>query len=371
MVEKDTISVRDGEITKDFNTMSVVKIQLPGASYSVHIANGLLDRAGHMCSPKRPSTRALVITNDRVGPLYAKQLNASLSAAGYRVAEYQLPDGELHKNIESVQQLYDACLSAGLDRSSVIFSLGGGVVGDLAGFVAGTFMRGLSVVHLPTSLLAMVDASVGGKTGYDLAQGKNLVGMFKQPSMVLIDPLVLKTLAKREFACGMAEVIKHGIIGAPELFESLEAGQLTEWPSLIEQAVSLKAGIVEQDETETGVRAHLNLGHTFGHAVETLSGYGVVKHGEAVAIGMVMAARTSASFNLCSNDDIERIVKLLAYFDLPVIPPDFSVTEYLSVMQRDKKVKDGVVRVVLNHGIGTAELHQVKDLDKVLGELLT
>jgi 3-dehydroquinate synthase len=231
---------------------------------------------------------------------------------------------------------------------------------------------------VPTTLLSQVDSSVGGKTGVNLPQGKNLVGAFYQPRHVHIDVMALETLPKREYVSGLAEVVKYGIIRDAEFFEWLEdhrevladrsADALTH---AVMMSCQIKANVVENDEKEQGLRALLNLGHTFGHAVETLAGYGVIKHGEAVSIGMVMAARTSQSLNLCSKEDVERIVNLLSFFDLPVTPPNFTVADYFSVMQRDKKVKDGEVRLVLNHGIGSAQLHRVIDLEKHLNALLT
>jgi 3-dehydroquinate synthase len=226
--------------------------------------------------------------------------------------------------------------------------------------------------------LAQVDSSVGGKTGVNHPQGKNLIGAFYQPKHVHVDVMALETLPKRDYVSGLAEVIKYGIIRDADFFAWLEdhreiladrsADALTH---AVMMSCQIKANVVENDEKEQGLRALLNLGHTFGHAVETLAGYGVIKHGEAVSIGMVMAARTSARLNYCSTEDVERIVNLLAYFDLPVTPPDFTVDDYLSVMQRDKKVKDGIIRVVLNHGIGSAEMHQVDNLHDILAELLT
>ncbi len=358
--------------------MNQIIVGLGERSYPIWIGERILANVGSALNDVDFPLKVAVVTNPTVGDLYCEQLVDSLVASGRRVSVIRVPDGEEYKNLETLENIYDVLIERHFDRYCGIIALGGGVVGDMTGFAAATYLRGLPFVQIPTTLLSQVDSSVGGKTGVNHPQGKNLIGAFYQPEHVHIDVTALDTLPKREYSSGLAEVVKYGVMRDLDFFCWLEdhrevlanrsADALT---YAIMKSCQIKADVVEKDEKEQGLRALLNLGHTFGHAVETLSGYGVVKHGEAVAIGMVMAARTSASFNLCSNDDIERIVKLLAYFDLPVTPPDFSVAEYMSVMQRDKKVKDGVVRVVLNHGIGSAELHQVKDLDKMLGELLT
>jgi 3-dehydroquinate synthase len=319
-----------------------------------------------------------VVTNPTVADLYCEQLVEALSASGRQVSVIRVPDGEAYKTIETLENIYDVLIERQFDRYCGLIALGGGVIGDMGGFAAATFLRGIPFVQVPTTLLSQVDSSVGGKTGVNHPQGKNLIGAFYQPKHVHIDVMALETLPKREYVSGLAEVIKYGIIHDAEFFTWLEdhrevlADRSAEaLGHAVMMSCQIKANVVENDEKEQGLRALLNLGHTFGHAVETLAGYGVVKHGEAVAIGIVMAARISAKLGFCSAEDVERIVSLLGFFDLPVIPPDFAVQDYLNVMQRDKKVKDGVVRVVLNHGIGAAELHQIKDLEKYLGELLT
>ncbi len=322
--------------------------------------------------------KVAIVTNPTVGSLYCEQLVDSLVASGRQVSVIQVPDGEEYKTIATLENIYDVLIERHFDRYCGVIALGGGVIGDMAGFAAATFLRGIPFVQIPTTLLSQVDSSVGGKTGVNHPQGKNLIGAFYQPQHVHIDVLVLATLPKREFVSGLAEVVKYGIIRDREFFCWLEdhrelladrtADALT---YAVMKSCQIKANVVENDEKEQGIRVLLNLGHTFGHAVETLAGYGVIKHGEAVAIGMVLAARISQRLGLCSVDDVDRIVALLTYFDLPVTPPDFALTDYLKVMQRDKKVKDGMVRVILNHGIGSAEMHQIKDLDKMLGELLT
>ncbi len=358
--------------------MNQIVVGLGERSYPIWIGERILSNVGSALDEVDFPLKVAVVTNPTVGDLYCEQLIDTLVASGRQVSVIRVPDGEEYKTLETLENIYDVLIERQFDRYCGIIALGGGGIGDLTGFAAATYLRGLPFVQIPTTLLSQVDSSVGGKTGVNHPQGKNLIGAFYQPKHVHIDVMALETLPKREYSSGMAEVVKYGIMRDLEFFTWLEAhrevlaGRSAEALAYaIKRSCQIKADVVEKDEKEQGLRALLNLGHTFGHAVETLAGYGVVKHGEAVAIGMVMAARASAGIGLCSDDDIERIVELLTYFDLPVTPPDYSVKEYLSVMQRDKKVKDGVVRVVLNHGIGTAELHQVEDLDKLLGELLT
>ena len=358
--------------------MNNIVVGLGDRSYPIWIGERLLANIGSALKDVDFPNKIAIITNPTVGDLYCEQIVDALVVSGRQVTMIQVPDGEEYKTIETLENIYDVLIERHFDRYCGIIALGGGVIGDMAGFAAATFLRGIPFVQIPTTLLAQVDSSVGGKTGVNHPQGKNLIGAFYQPKHVHIDVMVLETLPKREYASGLAEVIKYGIIQDSEFFAWLEdhrevlADRSTEALTYaIMRSCQIKANVVENDEKEQGVRVLLNLGHTFGHAVETLAGYGVIKHGEAVAIGMVMAARISARLNLCSAEDVARIVDLLTSFDLPVEPPDFTVADYLTVMQRDKKVKDGVLRVVLNHGIGSAEMHQVKDLDKYLSELLT
>jgi 3-dehydroquinate synthase len=358
--------------------MNQITVGLGDRSYPIWIGERILANIGSALNAVDFPNKVAVITNPTVGDLYCEQTVDALVVSGRQVNVIQLPDGEQYKTIETLGNIYDVLIERGFDRYCGLIALGGGVIGDMVGFAAATFLRGIPFVQIPTTLLAQVDSSVGGKTGVNHPQGKNLIGAFYQPRHVHIDVTALETLPKREYVSGLAEVIKYGIIHDPEFFVWLEdhrevlADRSTEALTYaVMMSCQIKANVVENDEKEQGSRVLLNLGHTFGHAVETLAGYGVIKHGEAVAIGMVMAARISARLNLCSAEDVARIVDLLTCFDLPVTPPDFAVTDYLTVMQRDKKVKDGVLRVVLNHGIGSAELHQVKDLDKYLGKLLT
>jgi 3-dehydroquinate synthase len=358
--------------------MEQITVGLEKRSYPIWVGEGTLNNIGSAINEVNFPEKVAVVTNPTVGDLYCDQLVDALVATGRNVSVIRLPDGEEYKTIETLENIYDVLIDRKFDRYCGLLALGGGVIGDMVGFAAATFLRGIPFVQVPTTLLSQVDSSVGGKTGVNHPQGKNLIGAFYQPQHVHIDVTALSTLPEREYSSGMAEVIKYGIIRDANFFKWLEEhrGALKnrtaeELIYAVMMSCQIKANVVENDEKEQGIRALLNLGHTFGHAVETLAGYGVIKHGEAVAIGMVMAARISYKLGFCTRDDIDRIVALLTCFDLPVTPPDFSVADYLDVMQRDKKVKGGVVRVVLNHGIGSADLHQIDSLDVHLGELLT
>jgi 3-dehydroquinate synthase len=278
-----------------------------------------------------------------------------LQKAGLRPFLHTLRDGEAHKRLASVREIYDACLDAGMDRGGAVIALGGGVTGDIAGFAAATYMRGVRFVPLPTSLLAMTDASVGGKTGVDLPQGKNLVGAFKQPERVLIDTAVLRTLPEEEFRSGMAEIIKHGILGDAVLFEALAdgpvEGALTLAPALLARSIRVKIEVVELDPFEGGRRAVLNLGHTAGHALERLSGF-TLRHGEAVSIGLVVAARIAERMGCAEGGLAERIVTVLRAWGLPVVCPAYPVSAILAAMTHDKKKRRGRLRWVLPQSVG-------------------
>jgi 3-dehydroquinate synthase len=358
--------------------MNQIVVGLGDRSYPIWIGERILSNIGSALDDIVFPSKIAIVTNPTVGDLYCDQVVDSLVASGRQISVIRVPDGEEYKTNETLCNIHDVLIERQFDRYCGLIALGGGVIGDLAGFAAATYLRGIPFVQVPTTLLSQVDSSVGGKTGVNHPQGKNLIGAFYQPKHVHIDVMALETLPKREYMSGLAEVVKYGIIRDLDFFCWLEDHReiLVERSAealryAVMMSCQIKANVVENDEKEQGLRAILNLGHTFGHAVETLAGYGVIKHGEAVSIGMVMAARASQRLKLCSNEDVERILDLLAYFDLPVTPPDFTVTDYLTVMQRDKKVKDGVIRFVLNHGIGTAEMHQVDDLDVLLEELLT
>ena len=274
--------------------------------------------------------------------------------------------------------IYDALINQGFDRGCGLIALGGGVIGDMAGFAAATFLRGIPYVQIPTTLLAQVDSSVGGKTAVNHPLGKNLIGSFYQPELVLIDIVTLKTLEPKDVSAGLAEVIKYGVIHDYEFFCWLEnnAGLLKDRePNALIHAVKrsceIKADIVGKDEKEGSIRAFLNYGHTFGHAIEALSGYGQWKHGEAVAAGMVVAAKISLCFGLCQQEDINRLTGLLQVFDLPVDPPAFSLEAYVTAMQRDKKINKGTLSLVLNRGLGDVTLQKVTDISSVFSSVLS
>lgn len=333
-------------------------VRYPGGSYPIRIGTGFLDRLGALLQEEVGAAgRAAIVTNTVVAPLYAARTEEALRNFGFTPFTCVIPDGEEHKTLKTVERLYEMFLEDGLDRSGVVVSLGGGVTGDIAGFAAATFMRGVRFVQVPTTLLAMVDASLGGKTGVDLDQGKNLVGAFKQPSLVLIDPSVLSTLPADELRNGIAETIKHGIIGAPDLFAVLERDpEPAPVPAAqIARALRVKIEIVEQDPYEQGPRAVLNLGHTVGHALERLSGF-ELSHGKAVAIGLAAAARIAVQLKLADHDLVDRIEKILSIWGLPFRVPGFPPDQVIAAMAHDKKRLNGRLRFILPRRIGEVEI---------------
>lgn len=357
--------------------MQQVTVGLGARSYPIWIGSGILPELPAALERVDFPRRIGIVTNTTVGDLYAERVVAALVAAGRQVSVIRIPDGEEYKTLATMETLYDTLIDWRFDRYCGLLALGGGVVGDLTGFAAATFLRGIPFAQVPTTLLAQVDSSVGGKTGVNHPRGKNLIGAFYQPRLVHIDVDLLTSLPPRDYAAGLAEVVKYGIIRDAEFFGWLERQQ----PALAARdaealvhavAVScqIKANVVESDENEQGLRAILNYGHTFGHAVETLAGYGVIRHGEAVAIGMVMAARTAVRHGLADEASAARIVTLLRGLGLPTAAPAFTAAEFLGIMRHDKKVRDGGIRLVLNHGLGHADLHSVASPDELLHELL-
>lgn len=349
-----------------------IDVRLERRSYPVYIGAGILDQIGALCREQGLGRRMLLVSNETVGPLYAGLALKSLHTAGFTVHYAAVPDGEEHKNQETLGLIYDACLDAGLDRGSSIVALGGGVVGDMAGFAAATFMRGIDFVQAPTTLLAQVDASVGGKTGINHKRGKNMIGAFHQPRLVLADVSTLVTLPKREYTAGLAEVVKHGLIADRLLFEFCER----EWPSLVDlkpeavshviaRSVEIKKAVVEVDEKEEGLRAILNFGHSVGHAIEAVTAYRTYTHGEAVALGMVVEARLSEGLGRLSSAEYERIVSVLRRLGLPVRVRDVPVAEVLQAMQADKKNRDGRLTLALLDGIGKADVVRGVDAELV------
>jgi len=353
---------------------STLPVQFPGGTYDIHLGPGMLDHIGGAlrAAGTGAGTRVALVSNDVVAALYADQVEDSLRAAALHPFRCLIPDGEAHKTLVTVRSLYDRFLEGGLDRSGLVLSLGGGVTGDIAGFAAASFMRGIPFAQAPTTLLAMVDASVGGKTGVDLPQGKNLVGAFKQPLTVVVDPNVLSTLDEAEVRSGMAEVIKHGIIGAPDLFAELkkkgphhttsfqDAAPLT--PTQLARALQVKIDVVEEDPFEQGLRATLNLGHTVGHALEMLSHF-ALRHGEAVGIGMAAAARIAVAQERAEPQLIDRIESMLASWDLPTrcssncLGP-FTAERIWEALAHDKKRHQNTLRWILPLAIGQVTISE-------------
>ena len=358
---------------------TTIRVNIPQDAYDIRIAPGGLDYLGHwLAAEDRPlvktGQKVLVVSNPVVFDLYGKQAIASLIQAGYKVSYCILPAGEQYKTMASIAQIHDAAYENRLERSSAMLALGGGVIGDMTGFAASSWLRGISVVQVPTSLLAMVDASMGGKTGVNHPKGKNLIGAFHQPILVLIDPQVLETLPIREFRAGVSEVIKYGVIWDRPLFEKLEAAErLDDYAKVSDELLQTmlihscqaKADVVSQDVKEAGIRAILNYGHTVGHAVESLTGYSQINHGEAVAIGMVAAAKIAEAVaeSTWNPAATQRQQMLLQKSQLPThLPKDIDIEEILVALRSDKKVKEGKVRFVLPKQIGKAFVtNQVSD----------
>jgi 3-dehydroquinate synthase len=335
-------------------------VELGERSYPIHIGEGLLDEA-ELFRAHVTGRTAAIVTNETVAPLYAQRLAATLERAGAACLRIALPDGEAFKTWETLNRIFDALLAAQADRRTVLVALGGGVVGDLTGFAAATYQRGIAHVQVPTTLLAQVDSSVGGKTAINHPLGKNMIGAFHQPSAVVVDTATLASLPPREYVAGLAEVVKYGAIHDVKFLDWIEdqadllarrdAGALAH---AIRRSCEIKAAIVAQDERESGVRALLNFGHTFGHAIESAAGYGKWLHGEAVAAGMAMAARFSVRQGRARSSEADRLVALLARFGLPVRPPDFDRRVWLEYMGRDKKNEAGRITLVLLERLGHA-----------------
>jgi 3-dehydroquinate synthase len=348
-----------------------VAIDLADRSYGILIGSGLLDNEASYAGLPRSAT-ALIVTNTTVAPLYAQRLQAALARHFQAVHTVALPDGEAFKGWETLNLIFDALLSQGCDRKTVLFALGGGVVGDMTGFAAASYMRGVPFVQVPTTLLAQVDSSVGGKTAINHPLGKNMIGAFYQPHRVICDLVTLKTLPPRELSAGLAEVIKYGPIADMAFFEWIESHLdelLAQDPSALAYAVKrsceIKAWVVGQDEREAGLRAILNFGHTFGHAIEAGMGYGEWLHGEAVGCGLVMATRLSHSLGLVDQAFVHRLTALVRRAGLPVVAPVLDAQDnagrYLSLMRVDKKAEAGEIRFVLIDGPGLATVRGAPD----------
>jgi shikimate kinase/3-dehydroquinate synthase len=340
--------------------MQTLTVALGDRSYPIHIGGGLLNQPA-LIVPHLKTPQAAIVTNTTVGPLYLARVQSTLEAAGVKTVAIVLPDGEAYKNGESLNHIYDVLLQNRMERKGTLIALGGGVIGDLTGFAAATYLRGVPFIQIPTTLLAQVDSSVGGKTGINHPLGKNMIGAFYQPQVVLADTDTLNTLPERELSAGLAEVIKYGLIGDLPFFEWLEAHLvqlLARDPQALTYAIlrscQNKAEVVAADEREAGRRALLNLGHTFGHAIEAGMGYGHVLHGEAVGTGMIMAAVLSQHLGWLSVQEVQRIRALIVKARLPDIAPDLGAEKYLDLMGLDKKVEGGKLRFVLLKAIGNA-----------------
>jgi len=344
--------------------MPSVSVVFPAHRYAVVIEPNALDRLGECVRAVAPASRAALFVDPAVSETLAPRAHAALERAGYGVVVHVLAGGEASKSLDSVRVLYDVLLERRLERGAPLIALGGGVTGDMVGFVAATYLRGVPFVQCPTTLLAMVDSSVGGKVGVNVPQGKNLIGAFHQPLAVVADTLALRTLPARELRCGLAECIKHAVIRDPSLFawtkvkmRALLAQDAVALAELVARNVSIKAAVVMEDEKETGVRAHLNFGHTFAHAIEAVVGYGEILHGEAVALGMLAATTLAASAGLCAADLRQEVEEIVALTGLPVranLPDD---ARLLAAMALDKKVARARIRFVLPTRLGCVEVH--------------
>ena len=345
-------------------------------SYPIHIGNSILSHS-EIILHHLPRKRAAIVTNTTVAPLYMERLRSALEGQGVATVPIVLPDGEAYKNWQTLNFIFDALLGHRCERSTSIIALGGGVVGDLAGFAAATYLRGVPFIQIPTTLLAQVDSSVGGKTGINHPLGKNMIGAFYQPRVVLADTATLDTLPERELRAGIAEIIKYGLIRDPGFLEWLEqnmAKLLIRDADVLVEAIRRscvnKAEVVQADERESGVRALLNLGHTFGHAIENAMGYGVWLHGEAVAAGTMLAAELSKRMGMIGDAEVERIRKIYAQAGLSALAPNLGPEKYLSLMGLDKKVEGGNMRFILLRHIGEAVLHSDVPAE-ILTETLT
>ena len=357
--------------------MRTLSVDIKDQPYPIHIGEGLLDNAA-LIEPHLAQKRAVIVTNSTVGPLYSHRLQATLSKIGVESFEIVLPDGEIHKNWATLSQIYDQLIEKRCERKTTLIALGGGVVGDMTGFAAATYQRGAPYIQIPTTLLAQVDSAVGGKTAINHPHGKNMIGAFYQPKLVLADIGLLTTLPAREFSAGMAEVIKYGLIRDLPFFEWLEthiekviAREAAALIHAVYESCRNKADVVEEDEKETGIRAILNLGHTFGHAIETATNYSTWLHGEAVSMGTLLAVNLSTLETGFNASDVERIEQLLVRAKLPVQAPALGVGDYIALMANDKKVDAGAMRFVLLERLGRAKVAPAnpRNLEQILSML--
>jgi 3-dehydroquinate synthase len=351
--------------------MQTLQVALGDRTYPIHIGKGLIEQAQHIL-PHLKRKQVAIVTNTTVAPLYLHKLANPLRNEGVSVIEIILPDGEVYKNSDTLNLIYDALLNNRCERSTTLIALGGGVIGDLTGYAAATYLRGVPFIQIPTTLLSQVDSSVGGKTGINHPSGKNMIGAFYQPKLVLADIGALKTLPQKELSAGIAEVIKYGLIRDADFFDWLEINM--EKLMALDEAVTSyaiyrscknKAEVVATDEHETGERALLNLGHTFGHAIENAMGYGVWLHGEAVAAGTMLAADLSQRMGWLQSQEFAKMDAIFKVAKLPTKAPSLGVERYLDLMSMDKKVQDGKIRLVLQQGIGKSVITSEYDEQKL------
>lgn len=356
--------------------MKVLRIDLADRSYDILIGQNLFGTLGDRVPALSGLRRAVVVTHPSIQRLYGGALAHGLRNAGLASSTVEIPEGESHKTLASAGVVYDHLMRNACDRSTLMVALGGGVIGDLTGFVAATYQRGVPYLQVPTTLLSQVDSSVGGKTAVNHPLGKNMIGAFYQPRAVVIDLDTLKTLPAGEFRAGIAEIIKYGVIEDPDLFAYLErnADAILQQDTaclehVIETSCAIKARVVERDERESNYRMVLNYGHTIGHAIEALTGYTEYKHGEAVAIGMVAAARLSEQMGYCDSGTVERITRLIERYGLPTRLPEFPARDYIESMYRDKKAREKKIRFILVRALGRVEIVDAvpeSELEKVL-----
>ena len=348
--------------------MKTLHVDLASRSYPIYIGTHLLEQAALFEPHLKSTTTVFIVSNTTVAPLYARTLTNTLSQLGKTVRLLELPDGESFKDWQHLQLIFDELLAHGADRQSMIVALGGGVVGDMAGFGAASFMRGIRFIQVPTTLLAQVDSSVGGKTGINHPLGKNMIGAFHQPVAVIADLNKLRTLPPRELSAGLAEVIKHGAIADADFLDWIEANtgallacDTNAMAHAVLRSCEIKSAVVSADEREGGIRATLNFGHTFGHAIESGLGYGEWLHGEAVGCGMVMAADLSARLGQIGQADAQRLKRIIASMHLPIAPPKLGSQRFMELMQVDKKTEAGQIRYITLGSIGAARIQQVPD----------
>ncbi len=335
---------------------SRIPVLLKNKPYEIIVGHGILARAGEFIRQSLPAGRCGLITDANVAPHYAGTVRQSLEKAGFTVTTVTIPAGEKSKSLSEAEKICDQLIAAGLDRSACIVALGGGVVGDLAGFVAAIYYRGIPCVQIPTTVVAQVDSAIGGKTGVNSREGKNLIGAFHQPALVITDPETLETLPEREFNEGLAEIIKHAIIRDAEMLENLTPLSKDDLPSLIARNIKIKALIVAEDEFEKlGLRALLNFGHTIGHAIENVAGYGRYLHGEAISLGLAAALSLSCKKAGLLAKEAKKVTSILKSFNLPLhLPSDIATDDLMAALRRDKKFEAGSIRFILTKKLGSA-----------------